>query len=62
MVNSCDFQISALPTEGRAEVSDSSDSGRAFGACIDMSPNQCVHVWDEIDDTLPSAMMISHLL
>ena len=27
-----------------------------------MSPNLCVHMWDEIEDALPSTMMISFLL
>ena len=27
-----------------------------------MSPNLCIHVWDEIEDALPSAVMITHLL
>ena len=47
---------------GRAEVSNSSEFWRAFSACFGLSPNLCVHVWDEIEDALPSAMMISHLL
>ena len=62
MVTSHDFQLLALPIMGRAEVSDSGDFGIAFGACFGMSPNLCVHVWDEIEDALPSAVMISHLL
>ena len=45
-----------------AEVSDSGGFGRAFVACFSMSPNLCVHVWDEIKDELPSAMRIFHLL
>ena len=30
--------------------------------CFGMYPNMCVHVWDEIEDVLPSGAMISHLL
>ena len=62
MVSSHDFQISALPIMGRAEVSDSGDFRRAFAVWFGMSPNLCVHVWDEIEDMLPSAVMISYLL
>ena len=62
MVTSHDFQLSALPMMGRAELSDSSDFRRVFGACFSMSPNLCVHVWDEIEDALPSGVMICHLL
>ena len=56
------FQISALPIVGRTEGTNSSDFRRALVACFSMSPIQCVHVWDEIEDGLPSAVMISHLL
>ena len=47
---------------GRAKVSDISDFRREFGACFSMSPNMCVLVWDEIEDALPSGVMICHLL
>ena len=30
--------------------------------CFGMSPNLCVHVWDEVEDALPSGTMISHVL
>ena len=62
MVTSHDFQQVALPIMGRAEVCDSGDFSRAFGACFCMSPNLCVHVWDEIEDVLPGGVMICHLL
>ena len=47
---------------GRAEVSDSGNFRRAFVVCFGMSPNLCVHVWDEVEDALPSGTMISHVL
>ena len=28
---------------------------------LGISPNLCVHVWDEIEDALPIGAMISHL-
>ena len=62
MVTSHDFQLLALPIMQRAEVSYSWDFWRVFGACFIMSPNLCVHVWDEIEDALASAAMISNLL
>ena len=54
MVTSCDFELSALPMMAKTEVSDSSDFSRVFNVCFSMSPNLCVHVWDEIEDALPS--------
>ena len=62
MVTSHDFQLSALPIMGRAQVSKSSDFGRAVALWFSMSPHLCVHVWDEIEDALLSGAVISHLL
>ena len=31
-------------------------------ACFGMSSYLCAHVWDEIDDALPSRVLISHYL
>ena len=62
MVTLHDFQLSALPIMGRAEVSNSSDFRRVFGVCFSMSPNLCVQVWDEIEDAFPSGGMIFNLL
>ena len=62
MATSFEFKLLALAIMGRAEVSDSSDFKMAFGACFGMSPNLYVRVWDEIEDVLPSAAMIPHLL
>ena len=62
MATSYYFQVLALPIMGSSELSNSGDFRRAFGACFNMSPNLCVHVWDEIEDVLPSATMIFYLL
>ena len=62
MVTSHDFQLLVLPIMGRAKVINTSDIRRAFGECFSMSPNLCVHVWDEIEDVLPSGVMIFHLM
>ena len=47
---------------GRTQVSNSDNFNQSFVACFGMSAYLCVHVWDEIDTTLPNAVMLSHLL
>ena len=47
---------------GRATVTNSCDFSRALVVCFSISFSECIHVWDEFEDVLPSAVVISHLL
>ena len=52
----------ALPMLGRARHSHSLDFSRAFRSYFGMSPLLCVHVWDELDSSLPKGASPRHLL
>ena len=62
MVPALEFAQCPLPILGRRKVRGTKDFMHCFVAFFGISPSLCVHVWDEIAESLPDGAYCFHLL